>query len=208
MDLNSLGQGREEVVEAFADAASWFVELASTGMDSLDRPGLGEWTVRDLIGHTSRALSTVEAYLTTEQAPVEVATATGYFAVAMQADPDAIAARGRQAGADLGPAPSAAIEKLARRVVALVRDQPGEARLRTLAGTMTLLEYLPTRTFELTVHGCDLAVALGLGPAPPAAAARSAARLAGEITVAQGSTAAVLHALTGRAALPPGFTLV
>jgi uncharacterized protein (TIGR03083 family) len=208
MDLNSLGQGREAVVEAFADAASWFAELASAAMDSLDRPGLGEWTVRDLIGHTSRALSTVEAYLTTEPAPIEVATATGYFAVAAQADPDAIAARGRQAGADLGPEPFAAIEELAERVVALVRDQPGDVRLKTLAGTMTLLEYLPTRTFELTVHGCDLAVALGLEPAPPVAAARSAARLAGEITVAQGSTAVVLHALTGRTALPPGFTLL
>lgn len=208
MDVNSLGQRWGETVRAFADAAHWLVELSAPATAALEQPGLGEWTVRDLLGHTSRALSTVEAYLTTDDPPVDVAVATDYFAIAMQADPAAIAARGRQAGADLGPQPSVAVRELAGRVVALVSDQSADVRLRTPAGTMTLAEYLPTRTFELVVHGCDLAVALGLEPAIPGTAARSATRLAADLVVNRGSAGAALLALTGRSALPEGFTLL
>ena len=45
---------------AFADAAGWFVRTAALVGDRWDRPGLGEWDVRALVGHTSRALLTVE----------------------------------------------------------------------------------------------------------------------------------------------------
>ena len=208
MDVNSLGQRWDEIVRAFADAAYWLVELSTPATSALEQPGLGEWTVRDLLGHTSRALSTVEAYLTTDELPVDVARATDYFAIAMRADPAAIAARGRQAGADLGAQPSIAVRELAERVVALVRDQSADVRLRTPAGTMTLAEYLPTRTFELVVHGCDLAVALGLDPVIPGTAARSATRLAADLLVHRGSAGAALRALTGRSSLPEGFTLL
>lgn len=48
---------------AFTDAAQWFVQTAGLVDDRSDRPGLGEWNVRVLVGHTSRSLLTVEAYL-------------------------------------------------------------------------------------------------------------------------------------------------
>lgn len=47
----------------FADAAAWFVDVAAQVGGRWDEPGLGEWDVRALVGHTSRSLLTVEAYL-------------------------------------------------------------------------------------------------------------------------------------------------
>ncbi|MGH3437614.1 MAG: hypothetical protein ACRDRN_14215 [Sciscionella sp.] len=41
------------------------------GRGRRDAIGLGEWTVDDLVGHTSRALLTVEAYLDTPGDEVE-----------------------------------------------------------------------------------------------------------------------------------------
>jgi len=55
---------------AFADAAGWFVRTAAIVGDRWDRPGLGEWDVRSLVGHTSRALLTVETYLARPARPL------------------------------------------------------------------------------------------------------------------------------------------
>ena len=48
---------------AFGDAAEWFVATAALADGRWTEPGLGEWDVRSLVGHTSRALLTVETYL-------------------------------------------------------------------------------------------------------------------------------------------------
>ena len=48
---------------AFTDAASWFTPTAAHAYGRYDEAALGVWSVRDLIGHTSRALLTVESYL-------------------------------------------------------------------------------------------------------------------------------------------------
>src|SRR5437773_11848423 len=111
---------------AFADAAGWFVRTAALVGDRWDRPGLGEWDVRALVGHTSRALVTVETYLARPALAVEVASATGYFRAtrAAAADP-AVAARGRDAGIALGSDPAAAVAEIATRVLALVGTQDG-----------------------------------------------------------------------------------
>lgn len=56
---------------------AWF-ELASTGVlavvdaissEQLERPGLGEWDVRSLLGHTSRAFVTLVDYVGREPGP-------------------------------------------------------------------------------------------------------------------------------------------
>ena len=47
---------------AFVDAAVWFADVAAGVGERWEQPALGEWSVRDLVGHTSRALLTVEAY--------------------------------------------------------------------------------------------------------------------------------------------------
>ena len=58
--------------QAFADAAEWFVATAALADGRWTEPGLGEWDVRSLVGHTSRALLTVETYLATPAEVVEV----------------------------------------------------------------------------------------------------------------------------------------
>ena len=52
------------VYDVFRRAASGFVEaVSSLGDADWIRPALGAWDVRALVGHTSRALSTVDTYL-------------------------------------------------------------------------------------------------------------------------------------------------
>jgi hypothetical protein len=73
---------------------------------------------------------------------------------------------------------------------------------------MRLLDYLPTRTFELVVHSGDLSYAAGLEASPPDDALASALRLAADLARVRGEGLVVLHALTGRRPLPDGFSLV
>ena len=47
----------------------------------MDEPGLGEWDVRSLVGHTSRALLTVETYLSRPAEVVEVESTAEYYRV-------------------------------------------------------------------------------------------------------------------------------
>ena len=111
---------------AFTDTAEWFVRTAALVGDRWDRPGVGEWDVRALVGRTSRSLLTVETYLARPAAAVEVASAADYFRAtrAAAADP-AVAARGRDAGAALGTDPAAAVAAIAARVLPLVDARDG-----------------------------------------------------------------------------------
>jgi uncharacterized protein (TIGR03083 family) len=194
---------------AFADAAQWFVRTAALVGDRWSRPGLGEWDVRALVGHTSRSLLTVETYLARPAATVEVASAGDYFRAtrAAAADP-AVAARGRDAGTALGSDPAAAVSEIAARVLPLVEARDGTELLLTIAGGMRLADYLPTRTFELVVHTADLATALGAPLDVPATAATQALGLVADLAVAEGHAGPLLLALTGRAGLPSGFSVL
>ncbi|HEX6870480.1 MAG TPA: maleylpyruvate isomerase N-terminal domain-containing protein [Micromonosporaceae bacterium] len=195
--------------QAFTDAASWFVRTTAHAGDRWHEPGLGEWDVRALVGHTSRSLLTVELYLDQPAAAAEVASAADYFRTirALAADP-AVAARGRDAGAALGADPAAAVTEIAARVLPLVQGKDGTELLTTIAGGMRLADYLPTRTFELTVHTADLAAALGLPLDPPATAAKQALQLAADLAVAENSAGPLLLAITGRTSLPAGFSVL
>lgn len=194
---------------AFADAADWFVSTAARVGDRWDRPGLGEWDVRSLVGHTSRALLTVETYLSRPAASAEVGSAAGYFEAARGAAAGAdVAARGREAGDALGEDPAAAVASIAARVVPVVVSHDPDLLLTTVVGGMRLEDYLPTRSFELVVHTADLAVALDLPTDPPATAAAQALGLINELAVSAGLAGPLLLALTGRRDLPPGFSLL
>ena len=51
--------------EAFEQAVPFFVEtVAQVRSDQWEELALGVWNVRDLVGHTSRAMLTVEQYAT------------------------------------------------------------------------------------------------------------------------------------------------
>ena len=77
-----------------------------------------------------------------------------------------------------------------------------------VAGGIRLSAYLPTRVFELVVHGLDICRAVGREDAPPLAAQRLALGLAGDLAAARGLGPELLLALTGRSALPHGFTVL
>lgn len=194
---------------AFADAAGWFVEVVGRVDGRWLRPGLGEWDIRALAGHTSRSLLTVEAYLARPAAAVEVDSAVHYFrATSAAAAGSAVAARGRDAGAALGADPAAAVAEIAARVVLLIDSQSGAELVTTIAGGMRLEDYLPTRTFELVVHTADLAAALGIPADVPVTAAAQSLGMVAELAVARGLAAPLLLAATGRRGLPPGFTVL
>jgi hypothetical protein len=104
--------------------------------------------------------------------------------------------------------PAAAVAKIAARVLPLVDSQHGTELLTTIAGGMRLRDYLPTRTFELTVHTADLATALGVPPDVPATAAAQALQVVTDLAVADGLAGALLLAATGRPGLPAGFSVL
>jgi hypothetical protein len=195
---------------AFAEAAAWFAAAAAAGAGRWDAAALGEWSVRDLAGHTSRALLTVETYLDGHASSVDVPSPAAYFAAmaGSTGDPAAVAQRGRDAGAALGPDVPAAVARIADRVVPRIgREQP-DALVATPVGGMRLRDYLPTRTFELTVHTCDLAVALDLPLDVPAPAAVESLTLVAQLAALGGRAGDLLLATTGRRGLPPRFTVL
>ena len=195
---------------AFGDAAEWFVATAAL-VDGRrwTEPGLGEWDVRSLVGHTSRALLTVETYVSRPAEVVEVESTSEYYRAtrAVAAGPD-VAARGRAAGEALGPDPAAAVAEIAARVVPLVAAREGTEVVTTIAGGMRLADYLPIRTFELVVHTADLVAALGLASVPPPVPAEQAFDLVAQLAVSDGRATALLRAATGREGLPPGFSVL
>jgi len=70
------------VVPTFAATARSVSEaIDQVPDDAWDGPGLGEWTVRDLVGHTSRSLVTVIDYLARPVDEEVVLSASAYFTV-------------------------------------------------------------------------------------------------------------------------------
>jgi uncharacterized protein (TIGR03083 family) len=184
---------------AFAVAAEWFVRTAALVGDRWDSPGLGEWDVRALVGHTSRSLLTVEAYLARPASSVDVPSPADYVRATREiAAGPAVAERGREAGRALGADPAAAVTQIAARVLPLVDDCDGTELVTTIAGGMRLADYLPTRTFELAVHTADLATALGLAQDVPVTAATQALQIVTDVAVGDGRAGALLLLATGR----------
>ncbi len=200
----------------FTLASAGVVEVISGCADHLlDGPGLDRWSLRDLIGHTCRAYQTVEDYLAAAAASASpglptLASPTAYLdaARATLADPEAVHARGVVAGRELGPRVTERVRELAAEVAALLARTPDHAPVLTPVGAMSLDDYLPTRAFELTVHGLDLARASD--QSPPAAlrdAARAALRLTADLA-GPDDVIPLLLSVTGRASLPVGFTVL
>jgi len=201
--------GWDDSRRAFTDAAMWFVDTVALVGDRWNEPGLGVWDIRALVGHTSRSLLTVESYLARPAAAVQIPSAADYFRAtrAAAADP-AVAVRGRDAGAALGNDPAAAVAEIAARVLPIVGAHNGTELVTTIAGGMRLRDYLPTRTFELTVHTADLATALGPPLDIPAIAAAQALHIVADLAVADGLAGPLLLAATGRPGLPEGFSVL
>ncbi|HKN43515.1 MAG TPA: maleylpyruvate isomerase N-terminal domain-containing protein [Propionibacteriaceae bacterium] len=202
--------GELNVRETFAEAARSFADLVPRiPEDRWDGPGLGEWDLRSLVGHTSRSLITVETYLRQPVDTEEVPTPAAYYVAIADLDNAAVAERGRQAGQALGDNPVEFVNALARRVLAAV-EAAGNPLIHTAAGGMRLENYLSTRTFELVVHSLDIAAAVP-DIEPPEFSDQllsEVARVAATAAVLRGGGVELMLALTGRAALRPGFSVV
>lgn len=198
-------------VTTFAAAAHAVAgTVARIPAEAWEGPGLGEWTLRDLVGHTSRSLVTVVEYLARPVGHEVVPSAAAYYTSVAGAGLDAAAVteRGRQAGRDLGEDPASRFGELVEEAVRVAGSTDPDLVVHTIVGGMRVAAYLPTRTFELCVHGLDVAAATGLPVDLPAAALEEAATLAALAAVQRGRGPDVLLALTGRAPLPAGFSVV
>lgn len=124
---------RPHVTAVFVEAAASFADLVAEAVTSpLERPALGEWTLRDLVGHASRAFTTVVDYLT-DSPPADMSPALAPDGTDLSTDDDPVGAcgayflattgrpelsrdvaeRGRQAGRSLGGDPAGAVAELA-----------------------------------------------------------------------------------------------
>ena len=197
--------------EAYESAAGLFVNtVEQVGATQWEQPGLGVWTVCDLVGHTSRALLTVEMYLAKPAAQREVIRPVDYYlhVQASLADPGSVAARGREAGIALGPDPIAAVRDIAARVLAQVKTASDEVLVSTPVGGMRLIDYLPSRIFELAVHTLDIAAALPVTVTLPEPVAAVALHLLADLALQPDKAAALLLAATGRRASSAGFSVL
>ncbi|MET3423477.1 uncharacterized protein (TIGR03083 family) [Actinoplanes tereljensis] len=201
----------------YRSAAVAYVDLVSrVPAGRWDEPALGDWTLRELVGHTvSSALRQVPGVLGTPAEVVAVASAEDYWALARSVPAEtyaaAVAASGddaRATGLMLGDDLLDAVREMAGRATQAVASAGDDDVVTTAAGGMLVRQWLPTRTFELVVHGMDLAGAIGvphgMGPEALAEATSQAARVA--VAVGDGET--VLRALTGRGELTAKFSVL
>jgi uncharacterized protein (TIGR03083 family) len=195
--------------EHFAEAATVYAALvAAIATHQWTEPGLGEWDLRALVGHTSRSLVTVETYLKQPAGVEDLTSPAAYLAAVARADQASVADRGRAAGVALGDDPAAAVRSLVDRVLPLVAGDD-DPLITTALGGMRLRQYLPTRTFELVVHGLDIARAAGLpNPDYSTGLLTEVLALTAGAAVLGGRGPEVLLALTSRTTLPAGFSIL
>lgn len=135
----------------FKSAASSFAALVHEIPGGVwGEPGLDEWDIRSLVGHTSRSLTTVRSNLQTTAEHVDITTPQEYYVkvnpTALGIDPADVAERGKRAGRELRDDPAAAVDALVSGVMtdlASVEDPVIEVigglgiRLRTYLPTFT-----------------------------------------------------------------------
>lgn len=180
--------------------------------DAWDGPGLGDWDLRSLVGHASRSFVTVSTYLRAPAEREDLASAVDYVArlreMAAGLGAADVVERGRQAGRDLGDDPAAAVDALARAALSDIAAA-GDPLITVIGGLgIRLSNYLPTRTFELAVHGLDIARAAAVELVLPDDVLEEATVLATRVGVALGHGETVLLALTGRTTLTEGLSVV
>lgn len=185
---------------AFRDASRIFADTAaSVPGDAWDAAGLGQWSIRELAAHANRAHTTIVEYVESPRPPEP--KDSGYFAEA------AIAARAKADAASLGSDPASAVKSASEAAVRLVERSAPEATVGSPAGTLSLAQYLPSRTAELAIHALDLARAIGSDIQLPSGVLAETMLFVAGRAAAHPSGQDVLLALTGRGPLPAGYSV-
>lgn len=200
-----------EALDSFVEATHWWAEdiLPRAATVDLDGPGLGQWTLRELIAHTTRAFKITVEYA--DPAPAtgsDLLSASGYFRLGMKIEGvhGDVAERGRQEAAETPDVVTASLE-WADKALQTVGAQLPQSTARTRMGDLRFDQFLATRTLELVVHGTDVGAAIGVDSAPPRKAAVVALTVLIEC-IDDADVVAVLRALSGRGSISPGFSVL
>ena len=200
----------DKIRQAYLESAEFFAGLVDgVDVDAWEEPALGQWTLRDLAGHTYRSISTVVGYSEKPAPQVNVESPVDWILnVRQHADPDRIAELGRSAGLEIMDNP----QMMVRGFLNMARERVGglddDFILATPRGGMRFVDYLQLRTMELVIHGSDLARALGAEATPPAGGMQVALQVLTGVAVAEGRGPDLADALTGRRVLPAGYNLL
>jgi uncharacterized protein (TIGR03083 family) len=198
-------------------AAVSFTDLVSRlPADRWDQPALGDWSLRDLVGHTvSSAVRQVPTVLAAPGGDATLGSPQQYWAFARSAPAEvhaaataASSADARETGKWLGDDAAARVSELAGQATAALAAARDDDVITTPAGGMRVRDWVPTRTFELVVHGLDIAAAAGVPFELALDAVTESVTLAAQVAAAAGDGPLVLRALTGRVPLPEHFSVV
>ena len=197
--------------ETYLEAGEFFARVVDkVDIDGWEAPALGEWCVRDLTGHTYRAFTTVLSYSAKPGDKVELERPVDYFLKAFEtlADPKQVAERGRAAGLEIIDDPKMMVRGFAMYVKNKLGELSDDHIMATPVGGMRLIDYLPTRTFELIIHTMDLAIAVGVDEKPPENGLETTIQILGQLALHQGHAPGLILAATGRHNLPDGFSVL
>jgi hypothetical protein len=197
--------------ETYLEAGEFFGGVVDKiDIDGFETPALGEWCARDLIGHTYRAFTTILSYSAKPGDTVDLERPVDYFLKIFEshADPKEVAERGRAAGLEIIDDPKMMVRGFAMYVKNKLDELSDDHIMATPAGGIRLIDYLPTRTFELIIHTMDLAIALGMDDEPPKNGLEATIQILGQLALYQGHAPGLILAATGRHVLPEGFSVL
>ena len=201
----------QDIRDTYLEAGEYFASVVDqVDIDGWDEPALGEWCVRDLAGHTYRAFTTVLSYSAAPDDKVEIERPVDYFLKVLgdNVGQKQVAELGRAAGLEIIDDPRMMVRGFAMYVKNKLDDLGDDHIMGTGVGGMRLIDYLPTRTFELIIHTMDLAKAVGVDAKPPEKGMTATLEILGQIALYRGHASDLLLAATGRGGLPVGFSVL
>jgi len=201
----------QDIRETYLEAGEYFASVVDqVDIDGWEAPALGEWCVRDLTGHTYRAFTTVLSYSAKPGDKVDLERPVDYFLKPLDslAGPKQVAERGRAAGLEIIDDPRMMVRGFAMYVKNKLEELPDDYILACPGGNIRLIDYLPTRTFELIIHTIDLAKAVGVDAEPPEAGMASTLEIMGQLALYRGHSSDLIMAATGRGSLPESFSVL
>ena len=89
-----------------------------------------------------------------------------------------------------------------------LEELPDDFILASPFGGIRLIDYLPTRTFELIIHTMDLAKSVGVVSDPPEAGMEATIDIIGQMALSRGYASDLILSVTGRGQLPAGFSVL
>jgi len=201
----------QDIRDTYLEAGEYFASVVDqVDIDGWDEPALGEWCVRDLAGHTYRAFTTVLSYSAAPGDKVEIERPVDYFlkVAGGSVDHKRVAELGRAAGLEIIDDPRMMVRGFAMYVKNKLDELGDDHIMDTIVGGMRLIDYLPTRTFELIIHTMDLAKAVGVDSKPPEKGMTATLEILGQIALYRGQASDLVLAATGRRGLPTGFSVL